>query len=85
MELAKRGVIGPEETVVAVISGNGLKTLAEQPIRPWPEGVPCSATAMEERLAEPQEAGVSDPTTDRHPARGGCAHAAQPGQAAVRH
>jgi threonine synthase len=83
MELAKRGVIGPEETVVAVISGNGLKTLAEQPIRPWPEEVPCNAAAMAERLAGSEEPGVSH-RPNRHPAQGGRAHAAQPGQATAR-
>ena len=31
MKLAQQGVIGPDDTVVVVISGNGLKTLSEQP------------------------------------------------------
>jgi hypothetical protein len=75
--------IGPDETVVAVISGNGLKTLAEQPIRPWAEEVPCSAAAMAERLAESEEPGVSH-RPNRHPAQGGHAHAAQPGKAAAK-
>ncbi|HWB69491.1 MAG TPA: threonine synthase, partial [Solirubrobacterales bacterium] len=52
MKLAQRGVLKPEDTVVIVISGNGLKTLSEQPIRPWPEGVPCSTAAMEEVVTE---------------------------------
>ena len=48
MKLAQQGVIGPDDTVVVVISGNGLKTLSEQPVRPWPEKVPCNAATMEE-------------------------------------
>jgi threonine synthase len=48
--LAQEGKIGPDETVVAVISGNGLKTLHEHPEKSWPEGVPCEVGAMEEIL-----------------------------------
>ncbi len=50
--LAQEGKIGPDETVVAVISGNGLKTLQEHPDKPWPEMVPCEIGAMEEMLTE---------------------------------
>jgi len=48
--LAQEGKIGPDETVVAVISGNGLKTLHEHPEKDWPEGVPCEVGAMERLL-----------------------------------
>jgi threonine synthase len=48
--LAQEGKIGPDEVVVAVISGNGLKTLQEHPDKPWPEMVPCEVGAMEEML-----------------------------------
>ena len=48
MKLAQQGVIRPDDTVVVVISGNGLKTLSEQPVRPWPERIPCNPAAMEE-------------------------------------
>jgi threonine synthase len=51
MKLAAEGKLDPDDTIVAVISGNGLKTLAEQPVRPWPEGVPCDAAVMQEALA----------------------------------
>lgn len=61
MKLAGRGVLAPEDTVVAVISGNGLKTLAEQPIRPWPEMVPCNVAAMEEVMMDFRQAGVGAP------------------------
>jgi threonine synthase len=50
--LAQEGKIGPDEVVVAVISGNGLKTLQEHPDKPWPELVPCEVGAMEEVLTE---------------------------------
>ena len=36
MKLAAEGKIGPDDTVVAVISGNGYKTLDEHPEKPWP-------------------------------------------------
>lgn len=58
MKLAARGVFGPDDTVVVVISGNGLKTLAEQPIKPWPEMVPCNLTTMEEVVLEFRQGGV---------------------------
>jgi hypothetical protein len=58
MKLAQRGVLRPDDVVVAVISGNGLKTLAEQPIRPWPERVPCNPTAMEEVVTDFRHTGV---------------------------
>ncbi len=50
--LAQEGKIGPDETVVAVISGNGLKTLSEHPEKPWPEMVSCDVETMGEMLAE---------------------------------
>ena len=59
MKLAQRGLIGPEDVTVIVISGNGLKTLSEQPVKPWPEGVPCNAATMEEVVVEFREGGVT--------------------------
>ena len=59
MKLAQRGVIGADDTVVVVISGNGLKTLSEQPVRPWPEMVPCETRAMEEVVHGFRGAGVA--------------------------
>lgn len=58
MKLAQRGVIDRDDVAVIVISGNGLKTLSEQPIKPWPEGVPCNAATMEEIIVEFREGGV---------------------------
>lgn len=48
--LAREGKIAPDEVVVAIISGNGLKTLHEHPEKSWPEMVPCEVGAMEEML-----------------------------------
>lgn len=56
--LAQEGKIGPDETVVAVISGNGLKTLQEHPEKSWPEMVPCEVGAMEQLLNDFRQAAV---------------------------
>ncbi len=62
MKLAQQGVLGPDDTVVAVISGNGLKTLSEQPVRPWPEMIPCNPEVMEEVVIEFRHGGVVAPS-----------------------
>jgi threonine synthase len=58
MKLAQEGTIRPDDTVVVVISGNGLKTLSEQPVRPWPERIPCNAATMEEVVNDFRQSGV---------------------------
>jgi threonine synthase len=58
MKLAQQGLIAPDDTVVVVISGNGLKTLSEQPIRPWPENVPCNAVTMDEVIHDFRRSGA---------------------------
>ncbi|HET7455362.1 MAG TPA: threonine synthase [Solirubrobacterales bacterium] len=58
-KLAQEGKIGPDEVVVAVISGNGLKTLQEHPDKPWPEMVPCEVGAMEEILNDFRQAAAA--------------------------
>jgi threonine synthase len=45
-KLARAGRFGPDETVVAVITGNGLKTLDDHPEKPWPEEIDCELDAM---------------------------------------
>jgi threonine synthase len=62
MKLAQQGVLRPDDTIVVVISGNGLKTLNEQPVRPWPEGVPCNAATMEEVVMDFRHDGVVAPS-----------------------
>lgn len=52
IKLANEGVLGPDDTVVAVISGNGYKTLDEHPDKPWPEMVACDVESMEQMLNE---------------------------------
>jgi hypothetical protein len=52
MKLANEGKLGPDDTVVAVISGNGYKTLDEHPDKPWPEMVTPEVEAMEQTLAQ---------------------------------
>jgi threonine synthase len=52
MKLANEGKLGPDDTVVAVISGNGYKTLDEHPDKPWPEMVAPEVEAMGETLSE---------------------------------
>jgi threonine synthase len=52
MKLAAEGRFDPDETVVAVISGNGYKTLDEHPDKPWPEMVACDVDSMERVLAD---------------------------------
>jgi threonine synthase len=58
MKLASQGKLGPDDTVVAVISGNGYKTLDEHPDKPWPEMVACDVESMQRTLAEFRSAGV---------------------------
>jgi threonine synthase len=58
MRLAQEGRIGPDDTVVIVISGNGLKTLSEQPVRPWPENIPCDPETMAEVVNDFRQVGV---------------------------
>jgi len=58
-KLAQEGKLGPDEVVVAVISGNGLKTLQEHPDKSWPEMVPCEVGAMEEILNDFRQAAAA--------------------------
>jgi threonine synthase len=57
--LAAEGKIGADDTVVAVISGNGLKTLQEHPDKPWPEMVSCDAETMGEMLNDFRQAAAA--------------------------
>jgi len=53
-KLAASGQIAPDDTVVAIITGNGLKTLDEHPAKPWPEKIGCELDAMRAALQELQ-------------------------------
>lgn len=61
MKLASEGKLGPDDTVVAVISGNGYKTLDEHPDKPWPEMVAPEVEAMEETLSQFRHVGAPLP------------------------
>lgn len=59
-KLAAEGRLHPDETVVAIITGNGLKTLYEHPSKPWPDKVPCDMETMRSVLEGFQhEAGLA--------------------------
>jgi threonine synthase len=45
-KLAAAGRFDPDETVVAIITGNGLKTLDDHPDKPWPAKVDCELEPM---------------------------------------
>jgi threonine synthase len=49
-KLAAAGRFGPDETVVAIITGNGLKTLDDHPDKPWPAKIPCELDPMRDAL-----------------------------------
>jgi threonine synthase len=51
-KLAAAGRFAPDDTVVALITGNGLKTLDDHPQKPWPAKVDCELDAMLAALSE---------------------------------
>jgi threonine synthase len=51
-KLSAMGRFGPDETVVAIITGNGLKTLDDHPEKRWPDKVDCELDAMLAALGE---------------------------------
>jgi threonine synthase len=57
--IAATARLAAEGTVVAVISGNGLKTLSEHPDKPWPEMVACDVETMGEMLADFRQAAAA--------------------------
>jgi threonine synthase len=57
-KLAASGRFSPGETVVAIITGNGLKTLDDHPQKPWPAKVDCELDAMLEALGELKAGGA---------------------------
>ena len=56
--LAQEGKLGPDDAVVAIVSGNGYKTLDEHPEKSWPEMVACEVDSMTEVLDEFRHHGV---------------------------
>jgi threonine synthase len=57
-KLAAAGHFGPDETVVAIITGNGLKTLDDHPAKPWPAKVDCELDAMVAALEDLRREGA---------------------------
>ncbi len=51
-KLAAMGQFDPDDTVVAIITGNGLKTLDDHPDKPWPAKVACELEPMRTALTE---------------------------------
>ena len=51
-KLAAAGRFDADETVVAMITGNGLKTLDDHPAKPWPDKVRCELDTMRTALDE---------------------------------
>jgi threonine synthase len=45
-KLAAAGRFDADETVVAMITGNGMKTLDDHPAKPWPAKIECERDAM---------------------------------------
>jgi threonine synthase len=62
-KLAAAGKFAPEDTVVAIVTGNGLKTLDEHPPHPWPDKIACELDAMLaalEQLGRPSADGARE-------------------------
>jgi threonine synthase len=56
-KLAASGRFAPDDTVVAIITGNGLKTLDDHPPKPWPAKIDCELDAMLAALSELKSTG----------------------------
>jgi threonine synthase len=51
-KLAAAGRFAPDDTIVAIVTGNGLKTLDDHPQKPWPAKVDCELDAMMDALSD---------------------------------
>jgi threonine synthase len=51
-KLAAAGTFAPDDTVVVMITGNGLKTLDDHPPKQWPAKIDCELDAMLTALGE---------------------------------
>src|SRR5580658_3417013 len=51
-KLAAAGRFGADETVVAIITGNGMKTLDDHPQKQWPAKIECELEAMRGALEQ---------------------------------
>jgi threonine synthase len=57
-KLVKDGRFAPDDVVVAIITGNGLKTLDDHPEKPWPAKIDCELDAMLAALGELKRGGT---------------------------
>jgi threonine synthase len=57
-KLAAAGRFAPDDTVVAIITGNGLKTLDDHPAKSWPDKIECELDAMLAALSELKSSGT---------------------------
>src|ERR1019366_9035132 len=57
-KLAAAGRFAPDDTVVAIITGNGMKTLDDHPQKPWPAKVDCELDAMLAALEDLKRGGT---------------------------
>jgi threonine synthase len=60
-KLAESGELDPDATVVAIITGNGLKTLDEHPPKSWPSMVECESESMLAVLSDFQQEETGQP------------------------
>lgn len=54
-KLTQAGELDPDAVVVAIITGNGLKTLDDHPPKPWPSTVECDSESMLSVLSDFQQ------------------------------
>jgi threonine synthase len=52
VKLLDAGLLDADDVVVAVVTGNGLKTIEDHPPKPWPSMVSCELEAMRAALDE---------------------------------
>ena len=59
-KLAESGTLDGDATVVAIITGNGYKTLDDHPEKPWPSMVECDVESMLAVLKDFQRAAAGE-------------------------
>jgi threonine synthase len=67
-KLAAAGRFAPDDMVVAIITGNGLKTLDDHPAKRWPAKIDCELDAMLAALEDLRRGTPAEGTRERLPA-----------------
>jgi len=57
-KMAAAGKFAPDDVIVAIITGNGLKTLDDHPPKSWPAKIECELGAMVTALGELKRSGT---------------------------